>query len=71
MLEFELQFEMKIAYRLKKTKLHCQNSYEKMKVGTARSVFNRRTEIALRKYAERTGKDTYRTTYRTLLLLLD
>lgn len=61
-LEFELQFEMKIAYRLKKAKLHCQNSFEKMKVGTARSVFNRRTEIALRKYAEHTGKDTYRTT---------
>ncbi|XP_071643008.1 uncharacterized protein [Temnothorax longispinosus] len=61
-LEFELQFEMKIVYRLKKTKLHCRNLYEKMKVGTARSVFNRRTEIALRKYAERTGKDAYRIT---------
>jgi len=61
-LEFELQFEMKIAYRLKKTKLHCHNFYEKMKVGTARSIFNRRTEIALRKYAEHTGKDAYRTT---------
>ncbi|XP_077278932.1 uncharacterized protein LOC143906611 [Temnothorax americanus] len=61
-LEFELQFEIKIAYRLKKNKVHCRNSYEKMKVGTARSVFNRRTKIALRKYAERTGKDAYRTT---------
>lgn len=37
-LEFELQFEMKIAYRLKKAKLHCQNSYEKMKVGMAISL---------------------------------
>lgn len=61
-LQFELNLELKIAYRLKKNKLHCKNQFEKMKVGTARSVFNRRTEIALKKYAEHTGNNAYKTT---------
>ncbi|RLU16041.1 hypothetical protein DMN91_011799 [Ooceraea biroi] len=61
-LEFELNVELKVAHRLKKTKLHCKNGFEKMKVGTARSVFNRRTEIARRRYAEHTGNAAYNTT---------
>lgn len=58
----ENKFEMKIAYRLKDTNLHCKNQYNKMKVSTASSIINRRTENALKVYANYTSNDSYKTT---------
>lgn len=56
------KYEMKIAYRLKDTNLHCKNQYNKMKVSTASSVINKRTETALKVYANHTSNDSYKTT---------
>lgn len=58
----ENKYEMKIAYRLKDTNLHCKNQYKKMKVSTASSVINKKTETALKVYANHTSNDSYKTT---------
>lgn len=62
LMHHENKYEMKIAYRLKETNLHCKNQYNKMKVSTASSVINRRTESALKIYANNTSNDSYKTT---------
>lgn len=62
LLHHENKHEMKIAYRLKDTNLYCKNQYNKMKVSTASSVLNRRTETALKVYANYTNDDSFKTT---------
>lgn len=62
LMHHESKHEMKIAYRLKDTKLYCKNQYNKMKVSTARSVLSRRTETALKVYANYINENSFKTT---------
>ncbi|XP_071579887.1 uncharacterized protein [Temnothorax nylanderi] len=62
LLNLENNFELKIAFRLIETYLHCQDQYKKMKVSTARSVFNKRTEAGLKMLAKRTNDSAIETT---------
>lgn len=62
LMHHENKYEMKIAFRLKDTNLHCKNQYNKMKMSTASSIINRRTESALKVYANYTSNDSYKTT---------
>ncbi|XP_039303296.1 uncharacterized protein LOC120357257 [Solenopsis invicta] len=62
LLHHENKHELKIAYKLKDTNLHCKNQYNKMKVSTASSVLNKRTETALKTYANYTSDNSFKTT---------
>jgi len=57
LVDFEEGHELKVAYRLNADRLHCKNQFEKMRVSTSASVFNKRTEAALRAKAAQEGKD--------------
>jgi len=47
LLSFEKDFELKVAFRLRDDNLDGTNQFKKMKVGTTRAVFNKRTEVGL------------------------
>lgn len=63
LVSFESEFELKVAYRLKKENLECKNQFKKMKVGTSRSVFNKRTQVGLEMQAAHCGKSNDATTF--------
>ena len=60
---YENAFELKVAFRLKEENLENLGHFKKMKVGTTRSVFNKRTEVALRMQASETGVRNSATTF--------
>ena len=62
LLNFEKQYELKLAFRLQEKILHGNNQYSKMKVSSSSSVFNRRTQIALLAKAGVDNDESVRTT---------
>jgi hypothetical protein len=67
--EYESNMELKIAFRLKESNIHCKAHFEKMNVSTARAVLNHRTGVALTKLAEVKKEPSYVTTAWFVMLL--
>lgn len=62
LMNYENNYELKIAFRLKNSNLHCRNQYKKMKVSTARAIFNVRTEAGLKLLMKNTNDSSIKTT---------
>lgn len=62
LLEFEENFQLKVAFRLKPWNVDCKKHFNKMKVGTARAVLCHRTSVGLEMLAEEKNDASYKTT---------
>lgn len=60
--DFEEQFELKVAFRLKPENINCNKQFSKMKMGTHRAVVCHRTSVGLELLSEEKGNSAYMTT---------
>lgn len=60
--DFEAQYELKVAFRLKPENIHCNQQFSKMKMSTHRAVICHRTSVGLQLLSEEKGEDAYKTT---------
>ncbi|KAK3920930.1 DNA transposase [Frankliniella fusca] len=62
LMEFEENFELKVAFRLKPWNVNCKKHFSKMKVGTSRAVICHRTSVGLDLLAEEKSDPSHKTT---------